>query len=174
MSPSSGRVRKGWWTLVERLFRFSINPRFRARLLSYCGATIGSNVRIYEASFINLDRGFSNLVIGDNVHVGHGCIIDLAAGVHLASGSVLSPGVVVLSHSDPGSSHRSPVADKLGVIYQPVRIDEHAWIGASATVLAGTTIGRESVVAAGAVVTGDVPSGEIWGGVPARKLSDQT
>lgn len=174
MKPSSGRLRKGWWTFVERLLRFSINPRFRAHLLSYCGATIGANVRIYEASFINLDRGFSNFLAGDDVHVGHGCIIDLAARVNLSSGSVLSPGVVVLSHSDPGSSHGSPLAERFVVKTAPVRIGEHAWIGASTTVLAGVTIGRESVVAAGAVVTGDVPPGEVWGGVPARKLSDQT
>jgi len=52
----------------------------------------------------------------------------------------------------------------------PVHIDDYVWIGSRAMVLPGVTIGRGAVVAAGAVVTRDVPSLSIVGGVPARQI----
>jgi len=170
LSHRSSRLRKGVWVLVEKLLRFAINPRLRARLLRVCGAEVGENVRIYEASFINLDTGFVGLKVGADVHVGHGCILDLSAGVTLEEGSVLSPGVVVMTHADPGSSHGSPLADRIGVKEGPVVVGRHAWIGANATILAGVKVGEEGVVGAGAVVVRDVPPGEIWVGVPARPI----
>ena len=52
----------------------------------------------------------------------------------------------------------------------PIRIGKGVWLGAQVVVTPGTTIGCYSVVAAGAVVTKDIPPNEMWGGVPARKL----
>jgi acetyltransferase-like isoleucine patch superfamily enzyme len=167
----SGKLRKGYWMLVERLIRLAIGPRLRSRLIRWAGADIGENVRIYEAHFINLRRGFRPLRIADDVHVGHGCIIDLEGGVEIGEGAVLSPGVVVMSHSDPGSSHDSPLVEKFGVKADPVQIGRHVWVGANATLLSGTAVGDSATIAAGAVVTTEVPAGETWGGVPARKLS---
>jgi acetyltransferase-like isoleucine patch superfamily enzyme len=156
--------------IAELILRATIAPRVRGRLLGWCGATIGHNVRVYEAQFINLREGFRNLTLEDDSHVGHGCIIDLEGPVTLKRGAVLAPGVMVLSHSDPGSSHHSPLADEYGVQVAAVVIGEFAWLGARSVVLPGVTIGDGAVVAAGGVVTSDVPSGEVWGGVPARRI----
>lgn len=54
----------------------------------------------------------------------------------------------------------------------PIHIKEGAWIGSFAIILGGVTIGRHSVIGAGAVVTKDVPDYEVWGGVPAKKIKD--
>lgn len=54
----------------------------------------------------------------------------------------------------------------------PPVIGNGVWVGAKVVILRGTTIGDRSVVAAGAVVTKDIPAGEVWGGVPARKIRD--
>lgn len=51
---------------------------------------------------------------------------------------------------------------------QPVHIGNHVWVGMNATIMKGVTIGDNAIIAAGALVTKDVPAGEIWGGVPAR------
>ena len=167
---TGGKLVKGWWMVVELLLRIIIVPRIRSRLLRWAGASIGDNVRTYEAQFINLTRGFTNLVVDSDVHIGHGCILDLEGGVTIARGAVLSPGVIILSHSDPGSSHGSPLVAEHGVLIAPVHIGEHAWLGASSVVLAGVSIGDRATIAAGAVVISDVPIGETWGGVPARRL----
>lgn len=52
----------------------------------------------------------------------------------------------------------------------PIVLEENVWVGAQATILQGVTIGRNAVVAAGAVVTHDVPAGAVVGGVPARVI----
>jgi len=54
--------------------------------------------------------------------------------------------------------------------YAPIRICDNAWIGASAVITKGVTIGQNAVVAAGAVVTRDVPANTVVGGVPAKVL----
>lgn len=56
----------------------------------------------------------------------------------------------------------------------PIHVGHHVWIGTGATILQGIKIGDGSVIAAGAVVTCDVPSYEVWGGVPAKKISNRS
>ncbi|WP_281421535.1 DapH/DapD/GlmU-related protein [Thermus brevis] len=63
--------------------------------------------------------------------------------------------------------------EPLGVTDRPLPppvIGDGVWIGAHAIILRGVRIGDRAVIAAGAVVTKDVPPGEIWGGVPARRI----
>ena len=55
---------------------------------------------------------------------------------------------------------------------KPVRIGNDVWIGGNVTILPGVTIGNNVVVAAGAVVTKDIPDNTLVGGVPAKKLKD--
>ena len=52
--------------------------------------------------------------------------------------------------------------------FKPIHIGHHCWIGTGATVLQDVTIGDGAIVAAGAVVTKDIPPYEVWGGVPAK------
>lgn len=56
---------------------------------------------------------------------------------------------------------------------EPVTIGDDVWIGTGAIILSGVDIGTGAIIAAGAVVTKDVPSCEVWGGNPARKISDR-
>lgn len=165
------RLKKGGWLTLERLLRWSINPRWRSRVLRLCGADIGSQVRIYETIFFNLSNGFRNLAVQTDAHIGTGCLVDLHGRVRIGKGAVISPGVTLLTHADPGSEHRSPIAVTHPPYTAPVDIGPYSWIGARAVILPGVTIGGEAIIAAGAVVTHDVPPGETWGGVPARHLN---
>ena len=65
-----------------------------------------------------------------------------------------------------------PIKDQ-GIVKSPVRIGPDVWVGAKASVLRGTTVGRGCVIAAHAVVRGDIPDYSIVGGIPARVLKDR-
>jgi acetyltransferase-like isoleucine patch superfamily enzyme len=162
------QLRHGGSLLIEKLLRWCIAPRLRARVLRLFGATIGNNVRIYEIQLFNLESGFTNLWLGDNVHIGAGCRLDLAGPLHIDQRSTLSPGVTILTHSDPGSSHGSKLAARYPPLTVGVTIGSDCWLGANATILAGVTINDLTVVAAGSVVTTSAPPGSLVAGVPAK------
>ena len=109
--------------------------------------------------------------------VGNGSIIALGAEIRAAGGTVrIGDGsgvgqynvVVAANHQmRPGEArfHTGWDEDRCGV-----EIGKNVWTGAGCVILPGTVIGDNSVIAAGSVVRGTVPPGELWGGVPARKI----
>jgi acetyltransferase-like isoleucine patch superfamily enzyme len=137
-------------------------------LLRRYGAHVGRDVVIHGPLIINgADGHYANLRVGDGAHVGRGCSVDLVAPVTIGRDATVSMGTTVLTHFDAG---RSPLAEKLPRSVAPTSIGDGAYLGANVTVLSGCDVGAEAVVAAGAVVTGDVPPGGRYGGVPARSL----
>ena len=161
-------LRHGVYLLLEKLLRWCVNPRLRAALLRMLGARIGNNVRIYEIQLFNLESGFGNLSVADDVHIGTGCRLDLAGPLHIGERSTLSPGVTILSHSDPGQSHGSKLAERYPPHTDGASIGADCWLGANSTVLPGVRINDLTVVAAGSVVTTESPSGSVVAGVPAK------
>ncbi len=161
-------LRNGAWLLVEKFLRWCINPRLRARLLGALGADIGRNVRVYEIQLFNLALGFRNLSLADNVHVGPGCRLDLAGSLTIGARSTLSPGVTILTHADPGASHGSRLVANYPPCTAGVFVGADCWLGANATILCGVKINDLAVVAAGSIVTTEVPAGYVVAGNPAR------
>lgn len=132
--------------------------------------TLGRNSVVESFSCIN--NAVGDVVIGDYTRIGlHNTIIgpvSIGHHVNLAQGVT----VTALNHNYADTTRR---IDEQGVDTQPVTIADDVWIGAGAVVLPGVTIGQHSVVAAGAVVTNDVPAFCVVGGVPAKiikRLSD--
>ena len=106
-----------------------------------------------------------NITIGKNVFINSGCHFQDQGGITLGDGTLIGHNVVLttLNHG------LSP--DDRGTLYPaPVIIGKNVWIGANATVVPGVTIGNNAIIAAGAVVTKDVPENAVVGGVPARIL----
>lgn len=104
--------------------------------------------------------------IGSDVHIGSDVNFDWSFGalVSIDDGATLVNGARILVHD--ASSYR-----RLGVTYvAPVRIGKRAFIGADSLIMPGVTIGDDAIVAAGAVVTKDVPPSTIVGGVPASVI----
>lgn len=171
MNPS---IRPSWLTgltmVAERLLHMVIAPRLRAYLLRVLGAKIGRNVRIHEVLFFNLHHGFAHLEIADDVHIGPNCKIDLKGSVHIGRGATISPGVTIISHQDPGSSHNHPLCDEFPPRAIGVRIGSYAWIGCNATLLDGSIVGERVVVGAAALVNRPLAAPGIYGGVPAKQL----
>jgi acetyltransferase-like isoleucine patch superfamily enzyme len=116
-------------------------------------------------SFACVNNAVGDVIIGNYTRIGlHNTIIGpvtIGNHVNLAQGIT----VTALNHNFEDSNKR---IDEQGVSTNPVTIEDDIWIGANAVILPGVTIGHHSVVAAGAVVTKDVPPHSLVAGVPAK------
>lgn len=106
-----------------------------------------------------------NITIGKNVFLNMGCKFQDQGGIFIDDGALIGHNVVLAT-----LNHAMDPADRATMIPAPIHIGKRVWIGANATVLPGVTIGDGAVVAAGAVVTKDVPENTVVGGVPARVM----
>ena len=118
-------------------------------------------------SFSCINNAVGDVLIGDHTRIGiHNTIIGpvtIGNHVNLAQGIT----VTALNHNFSDLNKR---IDEQGISTQPVTISDDVWIGANAVILPGVTIGQHAVVAAGAVVTKDVPPYSIVAGVPAKVI----
>ena len=118
-------------------------------------------------SFACINNAVGDVIIGNHTRIGlHNTIIgpvEIGNNVNLAQGIT----VTALNHNFSDSNKR---IDEQGVSTKPVTIEDDVWIGANAVVLPGVTIGNHCVVAAGAVVTKDVPPHSLVAGVPAKVI----
>jgi acetyltransferase-like isoleucine patch superfamily enzyme len=108
------------------------------------------------------DYGF-NIEIGKNVFVNHACTFMSIGGIIIENNVIIGPNVSIIT-----ADHSTNPEERDSIIASPIRIRENVWIGANATILKGVTIGVNSIVAAGSVVTKDIPDNCIYGGVPAK------
>lgn len=106
-----------------------------------------------------------NIHVGKNVFLNMGCKFQDQGGIYLGNGALIGHNVVLAT-----LNHAKSPKDRSSMLPAPIHIGKHVWIGSNATVLPGVTIGDGAIVAAGAVVTHDVPENTIVGGVPARVL----
>lgn len=118
-------------------------------------------------SFACINNAVGDVIIGDHTRIGlHNTIIgpvDIGSHVNLAQGIT----VTALNHNFNDTDKR---IDEQGVSTTPVTIEDDVWVGANAVILPGVTIGNHCVVAAGAVVTKDVPPHSLVAGVPAKVI----
>ena len=111
--------------------------------------------------------------IARNLRIGRGCMLttplylNVSEAISIGNQVVIGHHVVIITdtHDMTDPNRRGGQVRSL-----PVRVEDGVWIGARVTVLPGVTIGRGAVVAAGAVVTRDVPPHTLVGGVPARTI----
>ena len=170
------------WVIMNQV---KTRPRWYVRLLAPLYQHRGKHAVIYRSarmdtppyrkfwlgdysvieSFCCINNAVGDVIIGDHTRVGlHNTIIGpvtIGSHVNLAQGIT----VTALNHNFEESSKR---IDEQGVTTKPVIIGNDIWIGANAVLLPGVSIGDHSVVAAGAVVTKDVPPHSLVAGVPAK------
>lgn len=116
-------------------------------------------------SYSCVNNAVGDVVIGDHTRIGlHSTVIgpvSIGSHVNLAQGVTVS----ALNHNFSETGKR---IDEQGITTRPIVIEDDVWIGTNATVLAGVRIGSHSVIAAGAVVTRDIPPHSLAAGVPAQ------
>jgi acetyltransferase-like isoleucine patch superfamily enzyme len=107
-----------------------------------------------------------NIRVGRNVFINHNCTLNDIGGITIGDEVFIGPRVSLITSGHPVE----PALRRRQIVAAPIAIERGVWICTGATVLHGVTVGNDSVVAAGAVVTHDVPAGVVVGGVPARLL----
>lgn len=156
----------GWWRAsfygVKLGAGSKISPFSKIKGVAYIGqANIASGVEIGVGSYINSGTVHSGRIgsfcaIAYDVHIG--------PTEHNSQSWTMSPYCLIASGEDSHFSHKDVPAPVIG---------NDVWIGAGVIVLRGATIGDGVILAAGSIVRGNVPSYEIWGGVPAKKIKNR-
>lgn len=150
--------------LVQRFNQTSVDDESeRLSIIHQLFGSVGVHPSI-EHNF-HCDLG-DNIHVGDHFYAGYNCTILDMAEVRIGHNCMIGPdvGIYTAGHSiSPKDRNKSGYAI-------PIQIGNDVWIGGHSVILAGVTIGDNSIVAAGSVVTKDVPSNTIVGGNPAKPL----
>jgi acetyltransferase-like isoleucine patch superfamily enzyme len=110
--------------------------------------------------------GGDEIRIGCNVFINQNCTFYDLGGLDIADDVMIGPNVSLITAGHP----LEPSRRRAATIGKPIVIERNVWIAAGATVIGGVTVGENSVVAAGSVVTRNVPSNTLVGGNPARVI----
>lgn len=146
--------------LLIQMNNSSDPAEIRDLLSRITGSEIEESVAVFTPLYINYGK---HTRIGKNVFINFDCTFLDLGGIILEDNVLIAPKVSLLSEGhplDPENRH--------ALVPKPIHIKKNAWIGAGATILQGVTIGENAVVAAGAVVSKDVPDNTIAGGIPAK------
>lgn len=127
------------------------------------GVVLGDQVTLNRYAVVQ--GGAGGVRLGNRVEINNFSIINGTGGVDVGDDTLIGPGVRIISYQHQYAAGRTirsqPTEGK------PIHIGKDCWIGANAVILAGVGVGDGAVVAAGAVVTKDVPAGVVVAGVPA-------
>ena len=154
-----------------RVLQFSSESN--TAILRAFGANIGNKVKVYSPVVITwAKRGYAKLKIGDNCVFNGNNFIDLSACITLEKGVSLGPGVIIMTHNR--YNHNAFLEERLAHTCgeKDVLIKEGAGIKAGVLITMGITIGKNAVVAGGAVVNRDVADNCFVGGVPAKLIKE--
>lgn len=146
--------------LLVRLNNASDPAEIRDLLGQITASAIDQSVAVFTPLYINYGK---NTKIGKNVFINFDCIFLDLGGITIEDKVLIAPRVSLLSEGHPVSPE-----DRQSLVPGHIHIKRNAWIGAGATILPGVTVGENAVVAAGAVVSKDVPDNAIVGGIPAK------
>ena len=106
-----------------------------------------------------------NIRLGKNVFINSGCRFQDQGGITIDDGALIGHNAVLAT-----LNHNPDPEKRNNLLPAPIHIGKNVWIGANVTVLPGVTVGDNAIVAAGAVVNGDVEPNTVVGGVPAKYI----
>ncbi|WP_057937776.1 DapH/DapD/GlmU-related protein [Algoriphagus resistens] len=146
--------------LVLQLNSLSEDHEIRQKLAEITGRKIDPRTTVFPPFYTNYGK---NISLGKQVFINHLCSMLDLGGITIEDGVMIGPRVNLISENHPvNPRHRNTL------VPGAVLIEKNAWIGAASTILPGITVGENSVVAAGALVTKDVPAHSLVAGVPAK------
>jgi len=151
---------------------FSVEEGVMIIALSKRGIVFGDRCTVGRFAYIATTNPLigepgEGLKVGDHSNIGPYSYIGCSGFIEIGHHVMMGPRVNLLSEQHNFDDPDAPMKSQ-GINRSFIRIEDDCWIGANSTILAGVTIGRGSIIAAGAVVTKDVPPYSVAGGVPAR------
>lgn len=132
----------------------------RALLSRLFGREVDPSVRVFPPFYTDFGK---NIHVGKDVFINACCHFQDHGGVTIGDGCQIGHNVVFAT-----LNHGLAPEDRKSTYPAPIVLGQNVWVGSNATVLQGVTIGNNSVVAAGAVVTSDVPDNVVVAGIPAK------
>ena len=124
------------------------------------GKPVPSTLRVFPPFYTDFGK---NIEVGEDVFINACCHFQDHGGVTLGDGCQIGHNVVFAT-----LNHGLAPEERVSTIPAPIVLGKNVWVGSNATILQGVTIGDNSVIGAGAVVTKDVPANTVVGGVPAK------
>ncbi len=150
--------------LLVQMNNSSSPTEIRDFLSQITGNEIDKSVDVFTPLYINYGK---HTKIGKNVFINFDCTFLDLGGITIEDNVLIAPKVSLLSEGHPVSPE-----NRHSLMVGHIHIKKNAWIGAGAIILQGVTIGENSIVAAGAVVSTNVPDNTIAGGIPARVIKE--
>jgi len=163
--PDYGKIREAvnrTIALRARLDQATSVDEIRACLSEIIGRPVPETTTVFPPFYTNIGR---NISLGKHVFINHACSFLDLGGITIEDHVMIGPRVNITSENHPVA-----IADRKTLVPAAVLIGENAWIGGGATILPGVTVGRNAVVAAGALVNKDVPPNTVVAGVPAKVI----
>lgn len=148
----------------------NVGNRIRVWLLRLIGFKIGNGSVMWGMpKFVGKGNIYKRLTIGDGCWFNVGCYLDLAAPISIGDTVAFGHDVLLLTntHEIGGVDQRAGT-----LVAKPIVIGSGSWLGARCTILPGVVIGEGAVVAAGALVTKDVPANTLVAGIPAKAVRE--
>lgn len=146
--------------LLVQLNNSSDPAEIRDLLRQITASEVDESVAVFTPLYINYGK---HTKIGKNVFINFDCVFLDLGGITIEDNVLIAPKVSLLSEG-----HSVDPSDRQSLVPGHIHIRKNAWIGAGATILPGVTVGENAVVAAGAVVSKDVPANAVVGGIPAK------
>lgn len=165
------------FTIRKKLLGFDVANQFLQRvdkvsmqlILEKNGATIGKDCDIETGLIFHNCKDYSNLIIGDNCHIGKNCFFDLRDKVIIGNNVVISMQCTFITHID---MNKSALRNRYPSTNAPIQIMDNSYLGAKVIVLKGNQIGENVIVAANTLITKSTESNCLMAGTPAKKIKD--
>jgi len=165
--PEAYKMREASYHTQKLLVQMnnSTEPKEIRNLLSQItGSEIDESVAVFTPLYFNYGK---HTKIGKNVFINFDCTFLDLGGITIEDNVLIAPKVSLLSEGHPIAPE-----NRHALVPAAIHIKRNAWIGAGATILQGVTVGENAIVAAGSVVSKDVPDNTIVGGIPAKVIKD--
>jgi acetyltransferase-like isoleucine patch superfamily enzyme len=140
--------------------------QIRERLSEVIGQTVDESTTVFTPFHTNFGKHIS---LGKNVFINHACTFLDLGGIVIEDEVLVGPKVSLITENHPVAPEQRKMLDLKRIV-----LKRNCWIGANSVILSGVTVGVNSVVAAGSVVTKDVPDDTVVAGVPARVIKKVT